>query len=141
MKQIRPSVLVRPLALCVAAALLLLGACGGEVREADIEAIAETDREVTIEGIAFEPNELTVSRGDTVVWTNEDDVDHTVTSGEAGDQGVPGVDKGTPAKPDGLFDDALERAGSTSSFAFDEAGTYPYFCRVHAAMKGVITVE
>ena len=96
---------------------------------------------MTIEGIAFEPGELTVGTGDTVVWTNEDDVDHTVTSGDAGDQGVPGVDEGTPPTPDGLFDDTLARAGSTSSFTFEEAGTYAYFCRVHASMRGVITVE
>ena len=41
----------------------------------------------------------------------------------------------------GLFDDALERRGSTFSFTFDKAGTYEYFCRVHASMTGAITVE
>jgi plastocyanin len=138
MKQRRSSLAARPAWLIAAASLLAFGACGGDAREGTGSG---RDEAVTIEGIAFEPDELTIDRGDTVVWTNEDDVDHTVTSGEAGDQGVPGVDEGTPSKPDGLFDDALERAGSTSSFTFEEAGTYLYFCRVHAAMKGVITVE
>lgn len=139
MKQRRSSVTAPRAWICLVAVALLTAACGGDATE---NAGAEAGRRaVTIEGIAFEPGELTVSVGDTVVWTNQDDVDHTVTSGEAGDQGVPGVDEGTPAKPDGFFDDALARAGSTSSFTFDEAGTYPYFCRVHASMKGVITVE
>lgn len=139
MKPRRSSVVARRARICLVAVALLSAACGGDAVES---AGAEADpRAVTIEGIAFEPDELTVSTGDTVVWTNKDDVDHTVTSGEAGDQGVPGVDEGTPAKPNGLFDDALARAGSTSSFTFEEPGTYLYFCRVHAAMKGVITVE
>ena len=96
---------------------------------------------MTIEGIAFDPDELTVEVGDTVTWINKDEVDHTVTSGEPGEQGVPGVDEGTKPKVDGLFDDALERAGSTSSFTFEERGTFVYFCRIHAAMKAVVVVE
>ena len=136
----RSSVAIRRALIGLAATALLTAACGGGAAE-NAGAEADPMAAVTIEGIAFEPRELTVSAGDTVVWTNEDDVDHTVTSGEPGDQGVPGVDEGSPPKPDGLFDDALARAGSTSSFTFEEPGTYPYFCRVHEAMTGVITVE
>lgn len=96
---------------------------------------------MVIEGIAFDPGTLAVEVGDTVTWVNEDPVDHTVTSGRPGEQGVPGVSEGTKPKTTGMFDDVLERRGSTTSFTFDEAGTYEYFCRVHAAMKGVITVR
>ena len=38
---------------------------------------------VTIEGMRFQPERLTVARGDTVVWVNKDLVPHTATS-EAG---------------------------------------------------------
>ena len=96
---------------------------------------------MTIEGIAFEPGELTVQVGDTVTWVNKDPVDHTVTSGEPGEQGIPGVEEGTKPKLDGLFDEPLERAESTYSYTFEERGTFVYFCRVHAAMKAVVTVE
>ena len=34
---------------------------------------------VEIQGFVFEPRELTVAAGDTVVWTNHDFVRHTVT--------------------------------------------------------------
>ena len=97
--------------------------------------------EITIEGIAYRPADVTVDAGDTVTWVNEDAVDHTITSGRPGKQGIPGVSDGTKPKLDGLFDEPLERKGSTFSFTFDERGTFVYFCRVHAAMKATITVE
>lgn len=94
-----------------------------------------------IEGLVFEPNSVTVDVGDSVTWINEDEVDHTVTSGRPGDQGVPGVDEATKPELDGNFDAPLERAGSTFSFTFEERGTFTYFCRVHAAMKAEVTVR
>src|SRR5918999_6552963 len=36
--------------------------------------------EVSMEGIAFQPAEVTVSAGDTVTWTNNDSVGHDVTA-------------------------------------------------------------
>ena len=120
--------------------LVGLGACsesGG-----DTTAAADPPRtEVTIEGIAFDPDELTVEVGDTVTWVNKDEVDHTVTSGEPGEQGIPGVEEGTKPKLDGLFDEPLKREGSEFSFTFEESGTFVYFCRIHAAMEAVVTVE
>lgn len=100
-----------------------------------------TEKRVVIEGIAFEPKEITVGVGETVTWLNEDDVDHTVTSGTPGKQGIPGVKEGTEPKLDGLFDEALPEQGSTFSFTFDERGTYSYFCEIHASMRAVITVQ
>ena len=136
----RPFSAARSLQLSLVGVLFALGACGGGSGE-PTAAPSQENPTVTVEGVAFTPGELTVEVGDTVEWVNKDEVDHTVTSGDAGEQGVPGVDKGTPPKPDGLFDDKLARAGSTSSFTFDERGTFVYFCRVHASMTGVITVE
>jgi plastocyanin len=115
-------------------------ACSGSAEDPNVTA-APSQTEVTIEGIAFDPDELTVEVGDTVTWVNEDAVDHTVTSGEPGEQGIPGVEEGTAPKTDGLFDEPLKRAGSTASFTFERRGTFVYFCRIHAAMKAVITVE
>lgn len=94
-----------------------------------------------VEGLAFDPEIVKVPSGTTVTWTNEDAVAHTVTSGAIGEQGVPGVSKGKPDRPDGLFDDELADAGATSSFTFDEPGTYEYFCRIHGGMTGTVVVE
>lgn len=116
-------------------ALLLLSACGGPGAGA-----AKAD--VTVEHVAFAPATLEVDAGTEVTWTNrDDDVAHTATSGLPGDEGVPGLDNGTPPQPDGTFDGALDDAGATFSFTFDEPGAYAYFCRVHQSMTGKIVVR
>lgn len=131
--------------LLLVALSVVLSACGGsgdETGEPTTSAGNQpSETEVIIEGIAFDPKELTVQAGDTVTWVNKDPVDHTVTSGTPGEQGVPGVEEGTKPKVDGMFDDPLKSAGSTSSFTFEERGTFVYFCRVHAAMTAVVTVQ
>ena len=80
--------------------------------------------EVSMEGIAFQPAEVTVSVGDTVTWTNNDSVGHDVTadsfsSGEPGDMG----------------------SGDTFDHTFQEAGTFDYVCSVHPGMEGTVVVE
>ena len=40
-----------------------------------------------------------------------------------------------------LFDSGRLPQGGSFSFAFDEEGTYVYYCVVHPAMKASITVE
>lgn len=122
-------------------AIAALSACSSDASTptADKE---KTSTEVTIEHIAFAPSELTVDVGSEVIWTNLDDqVTHTVTSGKAGDKGIPGVNEGRPNRPDGLFDGELGGADATFSFSFDEPGTYDYFCEVHPVMTGTIVVQ
>ena len=80
--------------------------------------------EVSMEGIAFVPPEVTVAVGDTVTWTNNDSVPHDVTadsfsSGEAG--GMAG--------------------GDTFEQTFEEAGSFDYVCTVHPGMEGTVVVE
>jgi plastocyanin len=80
--------------------------------------------EVSEEGIAFQPAEVTVSAGDTVTWTNNDSVAHDVTadsfsSGDAGGMSP----------------------GDTFEQTFDEAGTFDYVCTVHPGMEGTVVVE
>ncbi len=82
---------------------------------------------VEMKNIAFVPKELTVQAGTTVVWTNDDPFQHTVTSG-------------TRDSPTGLFDQTVD-PGQTFSYTFQDAGTYPYFCRIHPGMKGTVTVQ
>ena len=126
----------------MAAAFVSLSACDATADSTDSAEGASGDRaEVLVEGLVFEPGSVTVEVGDAVTWINGDQVDHTVTSGTPGDQGVPGVDEATEPELDGNFDAPLKRAGSTFSFTFEEPGTYTYFCRVHAAMKAVVIVR
>jgi plastocyanin len=96
---------------------------------------------VTIQGIAFAPSKLTVNAGTTVTWPNKDNVMHTVTSGRPGKDPIPGVSKGTKAQPSGVFDHSMSPSGATFTFSFKKTGTYPYFCKIHSSMRGVIVVH
>ena len=97
---------------------------------------------VEVVNIDFKPATLKVLRSTTVTWVNRDaDVRHTVTSGSPATDGVPGVSKGKPSRPDGAFDGDLPDAGASFEFTFDEAGTYAYFCEVHPSMVAEVVVE
>jgi plastocyanin len=99
-----------------------------------------TEVAAEITAFQFEPNPLEIKTGTTVEWTNNDNIDHTVTSGEQREQGVPGVSGSKDAKPDGVFRGVLAQKNETFSFTFDEAGTFAYFCEIHAGMTGEVIV-
>lgn len=79
---------------------------------------------VDIENFAYNEKELTIKKGDTIIWTNRDSVGHTVTS-ESGNE----------------LDSELLGEGESYSHTFNEAGTYDYYCKPHPYMKGRIVVE
>ncbi len=85
---------------------------------------------VTISNFAFNPPSLTVSRGSTVVWTNQDSVTHSVKTVSGGDTAGLGSDSASPDL----------NPGDTYSLTFTKAGTYDYRCGIHASMTGSITV-
>jgi plastocyanin len=87
---------------------------------------ASTDT-IAIKGFEFQPARLSVQRGATVTWTNEEDSLHTVTSGAPDDR-------------TGLFDSGEFDTGETYEFTFDEAGAFPFFCDRHEFMRGEIVV-
>jgi plastocyanin len=76
----------------------------------------------------FEPRNVTIQRGETVIWTNTGQNFHTVTSG-------------TGCAPSGKFNAELP-PGEQFSQTFEAAGEFPYFCVPHCAMgmTGTVTV-
>jgi plastocyanin len=80
---------------------------------------------VKIDNFKFEPKELNITVGTTVTWTNVDDVPHTATS------------KDDPQ----TFDSGALDTDEKFSFTFTKPGKYPYFCKVHPHMTGVVTVK
>ncbi len=80
--------------------------------------------EVSIKNFKFSPSSVTVKKGTTVTWTQEDGTSHTVT-----------VDRG-----DGPDSPVLKK-GETYSYKFEKAGTYKYHCTPHPNMKGTVVVE
>lgn len=92
---------------------------------------ADVTTHVHIKDLAFGPKVVRVAPGTTVVWTNEDDVVHTVTSGTTADD-----DRWTTSP--GIA------PGATFSHTFAGVGTYPYYCKPHfynEAMHGTIEVR
>lgn len=82
---------------------------------------------VDIQVFQFMPNVLEVKAGTTVIWTNKDNIEHSITNG-------------VPGKPGGKFDSGFFTQGKTFSFTFTEAGEYPYFCMRHNSMQGMVRV-
>ena len=130
----------RRLAIAALALLpLVLAACGGSDGEDSAPPAASEPNgdEVVIELVAFTPETLTVDAGATVTWHQKDPGAHTVTSGTV-KQGGSGVTQ----EPDGRFESGDIATDDSFEFTFSEAGTYPYFCRLHpATMRGEIQVR
>jgi len=78
---------------------------------------------IEISGLAFEPAELTVREGDTIIWVNVDPLVHTATA------------------DDGSWDSGLMASGDEWEFVADTAGEFDYTCTPHPQMTGSITVE
>jgi len=104
-----------------AAALgLMLGMVGSSVA-APSKAKAHT---VTIEDMRFQPADLVVAPGDTVVWINKDLVAHTATSQVGG------------------FDSNLILASDSWRYTVQKKkGDFAYICTLHPAMKGTLRVK
>ena len=77
------------------------------------------------ENMDFDPEELTITVGDTVTWTNNDGMSHTATSTSGPES----------------FDSGNMGSGDTWSFTFTEAGTYEYKCDYHSSMTATIIVN
>lgn len=82
-----------------------------------------------IDQLYYDPQDITVSIGTTVKWTNNDETIHTVTSGT--------LELG----PSGIFDSSVLNAGSSFEHTFSSAETVDYYCIVHPWMKGSVTAE
>jgi plastocyanin len=117
---------MRPRMLTIAALALTLTACGssystqpnGTTTTVSIVAGASL-----LTNTAFGVNPLTISTGTTVKWTNSDNMSHTSTSNT------------------GVWDSGQISAGTSYSYTFRSAGTYPYHCSNHPGMAGVIIVQ
>jgi plastocyanin len=122
-------------------AILSLVAIGAS---ANLSVFAQSDKvqasivpgATTLTDTAVSPNPIQAKVGQTVVWTNDDSAFHTVTSGSAG---APDAGKAFDSGLAGPT--ALTAKGKTFEHKFDTAGEYPYFCTLHPAMVGIVTVK
>jgi plastocyanin len=73
--------------------------------------------------LAYTPARIEVRAGTTVEWTNDDALEHTVTSTA------------------GAFDSGLLRPGARWRHTFSEPGEYPFACTPHPFMRGTVVVR
>lgn len=81
----------------------------------------ETDR-------CYIPSEITVEKGRTVTWLNEDSAFHSVTSG-------------LYDAPTELFDSGHLDPFESFSYTFAESGVYDYYCTLHPWMEAQVVVR
>jgi plastocyanin len=82
--------------------------------------------------VGYEPLQVTVSPGASVIWDNQDNALHTATSGNT-----------ETATPDGRFDTGLVGANQLSIPVTmpTEPGVYTYFCTLHPSLTGTVRVQ
>jgi plastocyanin len=81
---------------------------------------------INIKNMIFAPPQITVAKGGTVTWTNNDNTTHTVVDDLSN---VGGPHSGDIAP------------GSSYSFTFTKTGSFQYHCTIHPSMRGTIVVK
>jgi plastocyanin len=87
---------------------------------------ASTTGSIDIKNMTFTPSQITVAKGGTVTWTNNDNTTHTVIDDLSN---VGGPSSGDIAP------------GSSYSFTFNKTGSFQYHCSIHPSMRGTIVVK
>jgi plastocyanin len=78
---------------------------------------------VSIVNMAYDPATLHIQAGATVTWTNNDNMEHTVTA------------------DDSSFYSPTIAIGGKYTHTFSNGGTYPYHCVIHPGMKATVTTN
>lgn len=86
---------------------------------------AAVSHSVQIAGFAFAPQAITVTAGDSITWTNQDEAPHTVT---------------TSSGPQTISSPSLSK-GQSFTFRFTVPGMYSYYCAVHPDMRAQVVVN
>jgi plastocyanin len=86
---------------------------------------------IDIKDLAYSPPTLQVTQGDTVTWTNSEEImPHDVTSGVAGQLNI-----------GEMFGSEILAPGQSFAVTFAEPGEFVYLCKLHPAMTGVVIVS
>ncbi|MBP1763616.1 MAG: Copper-binding protein [Firmicutes bacterium] len=76
---------------------------------------------IIIQDASFQPDEITIQKGETIIWINKDSAGHTVRGS--------------------FFYSGLLREGQSFQQTFNEAGTFDYYCTLHPSMNGRVIVQ
>ena len=79
---------------------------------------------ISIANFAFNSKTLTINKGDTITWTNNDSVPHQVKGDTLTSLSGPVITN-----------------GQSYSYTFNNIGTFAYHCNIHPSMLGSVTVQ
>ena len=82
----------------------------------------DNGRTISQKGRAFRPGEVTISRGETLTFTNEDSFIHQIYV-------------------NGLFDSEEKGPGEVINQSFPRTGTFPVRCHIHPTMRLIVHVK
>jgi plastocyanin len=86
---------------------------------------ASTNAAAEIQDFGFLPDEMVVTAGDEVTWTNSGEANHTATA--------------DPGGAEAFHSGVIER-GKIFAHTFKVAGTVSYHCEIHRSMRAIIRV-
>src|SRR5207302_1610611 len=116
---VRKAATVAALAVVIGVAVAPLAPAGSAVGGAQVLMV---DNEPDLTNWHFDPADVTVTAGSTVVWHNKGHEEHSVTA------------------DDKSFDSGLTKPGTDFQRAFPKVGVYAYHCQPHPWMTGKIQV-
>ena len=116
-----------PLLMLAVLAVGVAASAGAGLRTTtgDSAPVAAASHSVQMVNFAFAPQVLTVTSGDSVTWTNQDEAPHTVT---------------TTSGPRSISSPMLSK-GQSFTYTFVTPGTYSYYCTVHPDMRAEVVVN
>jgi plastocyanin len=89
---------------------------------AGLAVAAAGDHVVSQKGRAFHPTDVTINRGETLTFTNEDSFIHQIYA-------------------DGLFDSEEKAPGENLNETFPDTGTFQVRCHIHPTMRMTVHVK
>jgi plastocyanin len=101
----------------------LLGTGALVLASAGFAGVKPATLSIDISRFAFEPKEVTIAPGTTIIWTNHDESPHTVTSQHK------------------TFSSRALDTDDTYEYTFNREGDFDYYCAVHPFMNGVVHVR
>lgn len=107
-----------------------------EANEKDsVDLTNDSEVRIDIDSSGYKLANIKIQLGSTVVWTNQDTVDHSVMTGSMDDS----QSHSTSSDKDELMSPVLKKDGSYT-YTFKDVGNYSYHCSKHPSYKGYILV-
>jgi plastocyanin len=111
--------------VCLAFLTLALAGCSGTSSTTSNTAAGD-NQAVSISEFKFNPSTVNLNKGSSLTWTNEGSAKHSVSIH-------------SPAGAQVKDDDVAP--GATTSYTFNDVGSYHVFCKYHSQMVMSVTVK